>query len=94
MKLMWDEVKRVANLEKHGLDFMDVPNFDWAGAIIEPARASKFGGARLKAIGYYEDGSAVVIFASLGTEAISLVSFRPASAWERRRLDEKTNTPN
>ena len=29
MKLIWDEDKRIANLEKHGLDFCD------AGAVLE-----------------------------------------------------------
>jgi uncharacterized DUF497 family protein len=40
----------------------------------------------MKAVGYFEDGTAVVIFATLGTEAISIISFRPASERERKVL--------
>ncbi|TKT80951.1 BrnT family toxin [Aquamicrobium sp. LC103] len=75
MKIVWDEPKRLANLDKHGLDF------DWAHAVIEGDRDRRF-----KAISYFVDGAAVVIYAALGSEAISIISFRPASAKERRRL--------
>jgi len=33
MKYEWDENKRVANLAKHGVDFIDAENFDWSSAI-------------------------------------------------------------
>jgi len=29
VKITWDEAKRIANLQKHGLDFGDVYFFDW-----------------------------------------------------------------
>ena len=85
MKIVWDEPKRLANLDKHGLDFRDVVFFDWRKAIIEaghPAHQPR----RLKAIGYFEDDVAVVIYAELGSEAISIISFRPAGKKERSRL--------
>ncbi|WP_425350884.1 BrnT family toxin [Rhizobium anhuiense] len=43
-------------------------------------------GGRFKAIGYYEDGTAVVVYALLGSEAVSLISFRPASNKESKVL--------
>ena len=33
MKYEWDENKRVANLAKHGVDFIDAEHFDWSLAI-------------------------------------------------------------
>jgi len=33
MKYEWDENKRVANLAKHGVDFIDAEDFDWPSAI-------------------------------------------------------------
>ena len=45
MNLLWDEHKRLANLEKHSLDFSDVVEFGWDDAIIKPTRAGKFGGS-------------------------------------------------
>jgi uncharacterized DUF497 family protein len=86
MKIMWGEPKRLANLEKHGFDFADVSDLDWASAVIEEGKPDALGKRRLKAIGYFRDGTAAAIFATLGTEAISIISFRPASEKERRKL--------
>jgi uncharacterized protein len=82
MKILWDEPKRIVNLEKHGLDFEGVFEFDWKNARITEARPSLHGGARIKAVGRLGDQMAVVIFSFLGTEAISIVSFRWASLRE------------
>ena len=78
MKIVWDEPKRRANLAKHGLDFEDVAFFEWENARISPAR-----GSRQKAVGLFEGRTAVVIFSLLGSEAISIVSFRLANRRER-----------
>jgi uncharacterized DUF497 family protein len=79
MLIVWDEPKRLSNLAKHGLDFADVENgFDWANASITPVKDG-----RLKALGKLSDGTVVVIFAMLGTEALSIISLRPASKRER-----------
>lgn len=86
MKIIWDEPKRRANLEKHGFDFADVSELDWENAIVEDGRPDADGRRRLKAIGYFRDGTVAVVFALLGSEAISIISFRPASDKERRRL--------
>jgi len=86
MKIVWDGPKRLANIAKHGLDFADAIFLDWHNAVIEPARADRHGKRRMKAIGRFVDGTAVVIFATLGTEAISLISFRAAHDKERRKL--------
>ncbi|MBY5570358.1 hypothetical protein HFO55_24430 [Rhizobium leguminosarum] len=81
MKISWDEAKRIANLQKHGFDFEDVYFFDWKNTVITTSH-----GGRFKAIGYYEDGTAVVVYALLGSEAVSIISFRPASNKERKVL--------
>ncbi|PYE22594.1 uncharacterized DUF497 family protein [Rhizobium sp. PP-CC-3A-592] len=75
---MWDEPKRIANLQKHGLDFADVADFEWETAFIEASHTN-----RLKAIGYFRDGTAVVIFATLGTEASLIISFVRQDARKR-----------
>jgi len=93
-KFTWDEVKRTANFEKHGFDFEDVIFFGWADARIAPARPSRYGGRRMLAIGYFGGEKVAVIYAPLGTEAISIISFRPAGRKERRWLDEKAPNPN
>lgn len=85
MKIIWDEPKRLANIEKHGFDFADIDGFDWESAIIEKSPIEA-GMSRFKAIGYFRDGTMAVIFATVGSEAISIISFRRASSRERRRL--------
>ena len=80
MHFVWDEPKRQSNLAKHGLDFADVENgFNWANARIAPTKGDRF-----KAVGTMSNGTVVVIFATLGTEALSIISLRSASQRERR----------
>jgi uncharacterized DUF497 family protein len=80
MIIVWDEPKRQANLVTHGIDFADIgPEFFLAARVV----AAKH--KRWAAIGYLE-GVITVIFATLGTEGISIISARPASRKERRIL--------
>lgn len=81
MIITWDEPKRLANLDKHGMDFALLTEDFFADALIIPAREGRY-----KAVGMLADGTLVVIFALLGSEAISIISMRTASANERRML--------
>lgn len=93
MQFAWDTHKRAANLAKHGLDFADVAFFGWSQAIIREARPSRWGSPRLKAVGLFDGEPTAVIFSTLGTEAISIISFRPAGRNERKWLHHD-ETPN
>jgi uncharacterized protein len=79
MQIVWDEPKRRANLDKHGLDFADLTLDFFATAQVNIAKTGRF-----LAIGEL-DGRLViaVVFYPLGTEAISVISMRPASRRER-----------
>lgn len=81
MRILWDEPKRIRNLAKHGLDFASVDEAFFDAAIILPAKDGRW-----MAINRLDDGSVVVVFATLGSEAISLISMRRASNSERRLL--------
>jgi uncharacterized protein len=84
MKFVWDELKRQRNIETHGLDFIDVrERFEFSSALIEQTYPSADGRTRFKAIGSIDDDLYVVVFSLLGTEAVSIISFRPASRKER-----------
>jgi uncharacterized protein len=48
MKIVWDEVKRQANLQKHGFDFADVGELDWDRAVVDLARIDADGRRRFK----------------------------------------------
>lgn len=79
--ITWDEPKRLANLAKHGMDFADLTEEFFLGAVIVPARENRF-----QAIGILPDGTISVIFAVLGSEGLSIISMRPANQRERRLL--------
>lgn len=83
MEIVWDEPKRLKNLETHKLDFAMLSIEFLADAVIVPAKAG-----RLKAIGRFENGMIAVIFVRLGTEAVSVISMRRASRLERRLYEQ------
>ena len=79
MKIVWDEPKRLANLEKHGLDFADLNEAFFENALVASGNKPR----RWRAIGMNAGGVIVVVFAPLGREGISIISMRPASKNER-----------
>ncbi len=86
MMIVLDEVKRAANLGKHGLDLAEFEDgFDFDGATRFPAYPSRIGRVRLGLIGWFRGQIVVGIVSPLGSEALSLVSLRPASTTERER---------
>ena len=86
MKIVWDEPKRLANLEKHGLDFADLNETFFDNALVIPSYNKS---RRWVAVGVSIRGVIVVVFARLGREGISIVSMRPASRSERKLYAER-----
>jgi uncharacterized protein len=86
MKIVWDEPKRLANLDKHGLDFADLnePFFDTALGHAVAQFPQALGRDRRQYPGRH-----VVVFAGLGTEGVSIVRMRPASRNERKLYAER-----
>ena len=80
MKIVWDEPKRLLNLANHGLDFAALTVDFFEAATIYDAKKSRF-----LAIGELRGQRIIaVIFRRLGSEAVSVISMRPASGKERR----------
>lgn len=84
MKIVWDEPKRRANLDKHGMDFADLNESFFDNALVLATYRNRW-----RAIGINIRGVVSVIFATRGTEGVSIVSMRPASKKERE-LHEKS----
>jgi uncharacterized protein len=82
MQIIWDERKRWVNFQKHGFDFADLRLEFFLTAVTTPARDS-----RSKAVGRLNDGTIVVIYLTLGSEAISVISMRKARADERKAIE-------
>ena len=80
--IVWDEPKRQANIAKHGMDFADLTLEFFLTAKIDQAWDD-----RNMAVGKLADGTIAVIFTELGSEALSVISMRPASKKERKRYE-------
>lgn len=79
MQIVYDEVKRATNLSKHRLDFADLKVEFFEDATIIPAKMDRY-----KAIGWFDNRLIIVVIVKpLGTEAISVLSMRPAKRAER-----------
>ncbi|MDS9469698.1 BrnT family toxin [Paracoccus sp. MBLB3053] len=81
LMIVWDEPKRQINLAKHGLDFADLNEEFFLSSMVVPSKEG-----RHMAIGRLSDGTIAVVFATLGSEGVSVISMRPASKKERSLL--------
>ncbi|NWG30575.1 MAG: BrnT family toxin [Rhodocyclaceae bacterium] len=82
-RILWDEAKRLINLEKHGLDFVDaVMVLDSRYRLdVESVRA---GERRTQSFAYVFDVLTVLTVVHVERDdALRIVSFRPASEEER-----------
>jgi uncharacterized DUF497 family protein len=84
VNILWDEPKRLANLAKHGLDFADLNETFFDGALVVPSYKKRWAG-----IGKNIRGVIVVVFVTLGKEAVSVISMRPANKNERKLYAER-----
>jgi uncharacterized DUF497 family protein len=79
MEIIWDDPKRVANLAKHGLDFAELTFEFFLSAGVTAIRND-----RLKAVGEFKGRIIIaVVYRPYGSEALSVISMRPASRKER-----------
>ncbi len=83
LKIVWDEPKRPTNLKQHRIDLADPPFCDWESAVIVPSYRGGRGEERFLAVLPLSDRLVSAAFSRLGSEAISVISLRPASRKER-----------
>ena len=80
MRIVWDEPKRLANIDKHdGIDLAEVTEEFLNEAKLFPAKLG-----RIAAVGLHRDRLMTAIVEPLGTEAMAVISFRTASKKERK----------
>lgn len=92
MQYQWDEQKRLSNLSKHHIDFMDVILFDWNTACIEQDARRDYGEPRYNAYGYGEPALFMVMTFTLRDSAIRVISYRKANERERRKYAQSDGT--
>jgi uncharacterized DUF497 family protein len=86
----WDEVKRAANLAKHGVDFGAVRSFDWENAARRPDIRRDYGETRWWSSGFIGTRLYVHIFTWRG-EHVRVISLRKASDKEKEDHEAKAD---
>ncbi len=82
----WDEEKRLSNIEKHSLDFLDA-DLLFSGPRIEGAAKTVEGEERKATTGMIEDVYVTAIFTMRGN-TIRIISLRRARNGEKKRHQE------
>jgi uncharacterized protein len=82
MNYEWDEHKRQANVKKHGIDFVDVPELFDGDIIIIPDERLDYGETRFIGIGMLRNQIVVVAYTERG-ENIRIISARKATKNEQ-----------
>jgi uncharacterized DUF497 family protein len=83
MEFEWDEAKRITNLDKHSIDFIDVPDmFDGDILTVEDDRYS-YGEQRFVTFGLLQGRVIAVVHTDRG-ESIRIISARKATRNEQR----------
>ena len=76
--ISFDELKRLANVLKHGYDFVELHVSFFETAVVLPGHSR-----RVKAVNTLDGKLVTVVFRRLGAEGVSVISMRPASREER-----------
>lgn len=84
MKIVWDEQKRLRNVDKHGCDFADLVQFDWDNAVFVDDDRKDYSERRVLAFGLL-DGRLHVLAFTLRSDAVRIISFRRANKREVKR---------
>lgn len=83
MEFEWDEAKRLSNLDKHGIDFLDVEEvFDGDIVTVEDDRYG-YGEQRFVTLGFLQGRIVAVTYTDRG-DVVRLISIRRATKYEQR----------
>ena len=83
----WDDLKRQANMAKHGIDFSLAEDFDWKTAYIEQDSRSEYGESRFVAFGWIDNRLYVLVFTRRG-HVLRIIGLRKASQREVGRYEK------
>jgi uncharacterized protein len=81
-----DEEKRLSNLAKHGIDFMDAPEMFAGPMLLSEDTRKDYGEPRFIGFGYIRGRLIAAAFSRRG-EAIRIISLRKANQREQKRFE-------
>lgn len=88
MKFEWDEEKRLANIAKHGVDFIDACRLFDAPFLNAPDSRHNYGEDRSIAFGHVRERLMVVAFTKR-QETIRIISARKANEREKKKFENE-----
>jgi uncharacterized DUF497 family protein len=87
MQFEWDEAKNEANIQRHGIDFADVPSLFLAPMLTDSDDRIDYGEDRWISIGILVRGITVIVWTERAGDVIRIISARKANKDERRRYE-------
>ncbi len=88
MEYEWDESKCLANIAKHGVDFITAEEFDWSTAIEVYDNRMDYGEERWIALGFIGSRLHILVYTTR-IDAIRIISLRKANKRESEYYETK-----
>jgi uncharacterized DUF497 family protein len=82
VRFEWDEAKRKANIAKHGIDFLDVPEMFTSLMLIGPDVRKDYAETRKIGFGFIRGRLMAVVFTEREPTTIRIISARKANTRE------------
>ena len=82
MRFEWDETKRKANIAKHGIDFLDVPEMFGSLMLVGTDSRKDYGETRKGGFGFIRGRLIAVAFTERTPNLIRIISARKANTRE------------
>jgi uncharacterized DUF497 family protein len=88
MRFEWDEVKRRANMRKHGFDFADVAEMFSGTMLVYPDTRHDYEETRWSGLGWIGGRLAQIVFTETEPDIIRIISLRKATSRERKEFEK------
>ena len=88
VRFEWDEAKRKANVAKHGIDFIDVPEMFGSLMLVGTDSRKEYGEIRKIGFGFIRGRLMVVAFTEREPNSIRIISVRKANTREEAYYQE------
>jgi uncharacterized protein len=88
VRFEWDEAKRKANIAKHGIDFLDVPEMFGSLMLVGTDGRKDYGETRKIGFGFIRGRLMVVAFTEREPNSIRIISARKANTREEAYYQE------
>jgi len=88
VRFEWDEAKRKANIAKHGIDFLDVPEMFGSPMLVGADTRKDYGEPRKIGFGFIRGRLMVVAFTEREPDSIRIISARKANKREEAYYQE------